>query len=179
MFASQRMRVGLFDDYLQGMNKIWGNVGWWIGAQGDSLSNYLKEHYRLAALLSGVAIAAYGFELFNLNLTIDEEIHAFASQDTMWIAQGRWGMFVLNRLLIPYPIIPFVPLFVALLSHVAAVLILLSPDAASYAVDSCPNQVDMTLPSWIVSMSQGSVVGLVSLAGLGIGHNPPHRAIGR
>ena len=101
MFASQRMRVGLFDDYLQGMNKIWGNVGWWIGSQGDSLSNYLKEHCRLAALLSGVAIAAYGFELFNLNLTIDEEIHAFASQDTMWIAQGRWGMFVLNRLLIP------------------------------------------------------------------------------
>ena len=107
------------------MNKIWGNVGWWIGSQGDSLSNYLKEHCRLAALLSGVAIAAYGFELFNLNLTIDEEIHAFASQDTMWIAQGRWGMFVLNRLLIPYPIIPFVPLFVALVSHVTAVLILL------------------------------------------------------
>ena len=97
----------------------------------------------------------------------------------MWITEGRWGMFVLNRLLIPYPIIPFVPLFVALVSHVTAVLILLSPDAASYAVDSCPNQVDMTLPSWIVSMSQGSVVGLVSLAGLGIGHNPPHRAIGR
>ena len=27
-------------------------------------------------------------------------------------------------------------------------------------------------------MSQGSVVGLVSLTGLDIGHNPPHRAVG-
>jgi len=27
-------------------------------------------------------------------------------------------------------------------------------------------------------MPQGSVVGLVSLTGLDIGHNPPHRAVG-
>jgi Glucosyl transferase GtrII len=126
MFVAQRMRVGrLFNHHLQVMNKIWCNFGRWIDSQGDSLSNYLKEHSRLVALLPGVAIAAYGFELFNLNLTIDEELHAFASQDTMWIAQGRWGMFLLNRLLIPYPIVPFVPLFVALVFHVAAVLILL------------------------------------------------------
>ncbi len=126
MFVSQRMRFGrLFNHHLQGMKKIWGNVGQWIGSQGAMLSDYLKEHGLLVALLSGVAIAAYGFELFNLNLTIDEELHGFAYHDTMWIAQGRWGMFLLNRLLIPYPTIPFVPLFVALVFHVAAVLILL------------------------------------------------------
>jgi len=126
MFVSQRMRFGrLFNHHLQGMKKIWSNVGRWIGSQGDLLSDYLKEHGLLVALLSGVAIAAYGFELFNLNLTIDEELHGFTSHDTMWIAQGRWGMFLLNRLLIPYPTIPFVPLFVALVFHVAAVLILL------------------------------------------------------
>jgi hypothetical protein len=85
----------------------------------------LREHSLLVALFSIVAIAAYGFELFNLNLTIDEELHAFWSQANAWIAQGRWGMFLLNRFLIPYPIVPFVPLFVALVFHVAAVLILL------------------------------------------------------
>lgn len=107
------------------MSKIWDEVAWWIGSQGDLARKYLREHSPLVALLAIVAIAAYGFELFNFNLTIDEEIHAFSSQANVWIAQGRWGMFLLNTLLIPYPIIPFVPLFVALVFHIAAVLILL------------------------------------------------------
>jgi hypothetical protein len=96
------------------MKKIWDDVAWWIGSQGDLARNYLSEHSLLVALLSAVAVAAHGFELFNFNLTIDEEIHAFSSQAYTWIAQGRWGMFLLNALLIPHPIIPFVPLFVAL-----------------------------------------------------------------
>jgi len=107
------------------MNNIWDQVAWRIGSQGDLARKYLREHSPLVAVLAIVAIAAYGFELFNLNLTIDEEIHAFWSQANVWIAQGRWGMFLLNTLLIPYPIIPFVPLFVALVFHIAAVLILL------------------------------------------------------
>jgi hypothetical protein len=107
------------------MNKIWDDVAWWVGSQGDLVRKYLREHSPLVALLAIVAIAAYGFELFNFNLTIDEEIHAFSSQAHTWIGQGRWGMFLLNTLLIPYPIIPFVPLFVALVFHIAAVLILL------------------------------------------------------
>jgi hypothetical protein len=107
------------------MNKIWDDVAWWIGSQGDFARKYLREHSPLVVLLAVVAVAAYGFELFNFNLTIDEEIHAFSSQAYTWIAQGRWGMLLLNTLLIPYPIIPFVPLFVALVFHIAAVLILL------------------------------------------------------
>src|SRR4029077_20204938 len=107
------------------MTKIWDDVAWWLGSQGDLGRRYLREHSALVALLAIVAIAAYGFELFNFNLTIDEELHAFSSQANRWIAEGRWGMFLLNTLLIPYPIIPFVPLFVALVFHIAAVLILL------------------------------------------------------
>jgi hypothetical protein len=51
----------------------------------------------------------YGYEIFNFNLTIDEEIHAGSSiQWREWIAQGRWGMAALNYYVVRYPIAPVV-----------------------------------------------------------------------
>jgi|SRR5208283_443359 len=91
----------------------------------SSVRIYFKDNALLVALLASIAISAYGFELFNLNLTIDEEVHAFSFPGYQWISQGRWGMFLLNKFLIPYTVIPFVPLFVALVFHVAAFLMLL------------------------------------------------------
>jgi MFS family permease len=90
-----------------------------------SLNAYFISNTNLIGLLSGILLAAYGFELFNLNLTIDEEIHAFHHQGDQWISQGRWGMYLLNKYLLPYTVIPFVPLFLALAFHLSAVLILL------------------------------------------------------
>ncbi|MBI5293986.1 MAG: glucosyltransferase domain-containing protein [Chloroflexi bacterium] len=91
-----------------------------------NLQAYLSENVVLIFALAAVALAAYGFELFNFNITIDEEAHATYSVPTLdWIRQGRWGMYLLTRYLIPYTIIPFVPLFVALLFHLAAILLLL------------------------------------------------------
>jgi len=96
------------------------------------IQHYLNQNLIVVTVLTSVVIAAYGFELFNLNLTIDEEVHAFSSQEYAWIAQGRWGMFLLNKFLLPQPVIPFVPLFVALLFHVLAIFLLLN----SWDVDS-------------------------------------------
>jgi hypothetical protein len=43
------------------------------------------------------------------------------------IPTGRWGMYLLNRLLFPYTmVIPFVPLFIGLVFHVGAILLMLS-----------------------------------------------------
>lgn len=98
-----------------------------------SLSQYVKENSVLLSALAFVALAAYGFELFNLNITIDEEIHATLLGPThAWIQQGRWGMFLLNKFIFPYTIIPFMPLFVALVFNIAALMLL----SISWGVES-------------------------------------------
>jgi hypothetical protein len=61
-----------------------------------------------------------------LNLTVDEELYAlFPGQRLLWLGEGRWGMYILNRLLFPYPVMPVAPLFIALVFHILAVLIIL------------------------------------------------------
>lgn len=107
---------------------------------------FLKENARLIFALAAIALAAYGFELFNFNLTIDEEVHsAIYGPLRAWVMQGRWGMYLLNKFVMPYTVIPFVPLFVALVFHIGAILLLLN--------------------SWKVqSQSQQLIVGAVSIA---------------
>jgi len=92
---------------------------------GGTCRRFIAENKLLLAALAAVTLSAYGFELFNMNLTIDEEVFVFSSTPPVWFIQGRWGMYLLNRFLLPYPVIPFVPLAVALVFHLAAVLLLL------------------------------------------------------
>jgi hypothetical protein len=104
----------------------------------SELQIYLKENAYLIFALAAIALAAYGFELFNFNLTIDEEIHAaIYGPVRAWVMQGRWGMYLLNDFLMPYTVIPFVPLFVALVFHIGAILLMLN----SWKVRSLPQQV--------------------------------------
>jgi hypothetical protein len=83
---------------------------------------YISKNSTLVFVLAIILLAGYGFELFNLNLTIDEEVHALSIRFDDWISQGRWGMYLLHRFLLPQPVIPFVPLFIALVFHLAAIL---------------------------------------------------------
>lgn len=77
-------------------------------------------------MLAGVAVAAYGFELVNFNLSFDEELHAaLTGAAGEWIAEGRWGMYALNALLLPYTVVPVVPLLTALVVQAAAILVVL------------------------------------------------------
>jgi hypothetical protein len=96
-------------------------------AHAVALRRYFKENAGFVVFLSLLALAAYGFELFNLNLTIDEEARAFRPDDGrfIYISHGRWGLFLLDKFLLPFPVIAFVPLFLALACHVGAVLIFL------------------------------------------------------
>lgn len=88
---------------------------------------YIKDNLQLICILVILAISAYGFELFNFNLTVDEEIHSTYSGPLLaWIEQGRWGIYLLNALVMPKTIIPFVPLFVTLLFQMGAILLLLN-----------------------------------------------------
>jgi hypothetical protein len=101
-----------------------------ISGQVDEIfmgvQSYIKKNTTLICALVILALCAYGFELFNFNLTIDEEIHATYSEPVFgWIEEGRWGMYLLNKFVIPYTVMPFVPLFIALVFHICAILLML------------------------------------------------------
>jgi hypothetical protein len=62
-----------------------------------------------------IGLLTYGFNLFNLNLSVDNEIAGFAENGaSAWLVQGRWGTYLLNRFLLPYPIIPVVPMAITI-----------------------------------------------------------------
>ncbi len=86
---------------------------------------YFKRNQSIILILLVIALATYGFELFNLNITIDEEFTSLGRSTSMWeISIGRWGKYLLADILFPLSTIPFVPLFVTLLFHLGAILII-------------------------------------------------------
>jgi hypothetical protein len=103
----------------------------------DPIDRSRALHLFLFSLLIGML--TYGFAIFSFTLTIDQEIAALAPNPALsWLAQGRWGTYLLNTLLFPHPIMPVLPttIFVAAL---AASYVLTSitwgwpPCAAHYA----------------------------------------------
>lgn len=102
----------------------------WFSEQSDifliNFHKYIKKNSVVLFGLGIIALITYGFELFNLNLTVDEEFHAFLEGPlSLWIGEGRWGMYLLNKFLLPYAIIPTVPLFIGLVFHLFAILLIL------------------------------------------------------
>ena len=90
------------------------------------IKDYLKDNLQIILITVVVALAAYGFELFNLNLTIDEELASMLSSAPIErLEKGRWGMYFLNQFMFPFTVIPFVPLFVALIFHIGAILLII------------------------------------------------------
>lgn len=64
-----------------------------------------------------ISVIAFGYELFNFSLTIDEELYAVktsTSQAVGWVQEGRWSMYLLSYLFPVNSIIPFVPMLITL-----------------------------------------------------------------
>ena len=92
----------------------------------ESSKAFLKNNSVTICMVALIALAAYGYELFNINLTIDEELAALRTEiNPGFIPSGRWGLFVLTKLLLPKQVIPFVPLALTLLFHLLSLLLLL------------------------------------------------------
>ncbi len=147
------------------------NYGLLLDTVIAGLQNFLKQNAYLIVTLSAIALFAYGFELFNFNITIDEEVYAATYGPTInWLLQGRWGMYLLNKFILPYTVIPFVPLFTALVFHIGAVLLILkSWDVQSKFEQIIIGAVSITFPlmAYIYAFSTinyGVGIGLFCIA---------------
>jgi len=87
---------------------------------------YLKDNSLLILFFFVLILAAYGFELFNVNLTIDEELAAVRTGvNPGFISSGRWGLLLLTKLFLTKQVIPFIPLVLTLCFQFAGILLLL------------------------------------------------------
>jgi hypothetical protein len=92
-------------------------------------NNDFSKQYRFLLELSALSFLAilffWGGELFNLVITVDEELHAYQrSPNIGWLEQGRWGTFIINKYLVPVTVIPTSPLALWVFLSTAAYLVL-------------------------------------------------------
>lgn len=130
-----------------------------------------KEKKELFIIFALIAISAYGFELFNLNLTIDEELYAVGVDSRInWIIEERWGMYLLQTFILPNPIVPFVPLGIALFFHILSIFLLLDVwEVKSYWWQILGGSLILTYPGWTYvyvfsSLSYGVGIGLFMMS---------------
>jgi hypothetical protein len=70
---------------------------------------------RLLGFCVLIGLLTYGFELFNVHLSIDNEITGFADLTArVWLTPGRWGTHLLNRFVLSHPVIPVVPMAITI-----------------------------------------------------------------
>ncbi len=80
------------------------------------LTKWVQDNRYLVIYSILIAVVAYGYELFNFTLSIDEEIAMFGNRE-MWINYikiGRWGTFLLNQLFFSYSLLPYLPFLIGI-----------------------------------------------------------------
>jgi hypothetical protein len=74
-----------------------------------SIYCYVKANRLLTIGIIGFAILAYGYEITNWSLTIDEEFSIHANRIQMfkgWIGDGRWGIALIKLVFPTYHVLP-------------------------------------------------------------------------
>lgn len=80
----------------------------------DKFSVFIKAHTALLIFLSLAGLIAYGYDFFSFSMRMDSENHAvYYGPQLAWISQGRWGAYLLNKLLLPDTVMPFIPTLIA------------------------------------------------------------------
>lgn len=142
-----------------------------ISENSPSAIRFLHSKKDLIIVFIIISIAAYGFELFNFNLTIDEELYAIGAMPPInWLREGRWGMYLLQVFLLPNPIVPFVPLGLALIFHILSILLLLDAwEVKSFWIQLLAGSLILAYPGWAYvyvfsSLNYGVGIGLFMAA---------------
>ena len=69
---------------------------------------YLRDCVFLFAIFS----LLYFFKLSAFTIAIDDEMAAVRDSADVWLLQGRWGVYVLERFIVTQQVVPFFPFFV-------------------------------------------------------------------
>lgn len=97
-----------------------------IGDASRRLVYYVQQNLLFLIIIGFVVLTAYGFEFFNFNLTIDEELTALRTGiNPGFITSGRWGLYLLTKLLLPRQTIPFIPIALTITFQFIGALIFL------------------------------------------------------
>lgn len=104
-------------DFLRKLKQVDQN---WSRITGfDQLIHAVVNNRNLLIYLFAIGLLAYGADIFNFSLNIDSENHAYEfGAKGGWVAQGRWGMYFLNVLLLPDSVMPFIPILMAVTGSV-------------------------------------------------------------
>lgn len=94
---------------------------------GGQLARFWRAWGGVFMFALALSVIAYGLALSSAIISIDEEIHLGLKGATLaWVAQDRWAMYLLNWLLLPNPVLPYLPLLVGLVANSAAATVLAS-----------------------------------------------------
>jgi hypothetical protein len=63
-------------------------------------------------ILLGIFTVFYYFKLSTFSISIDDEMAAIRDNANVWLLQGRWGVYLLERLFVNEQVVPFFPFFV-------------------------------------------------------------------
>src|SRR6185369_13921810 len=105
-----------------------------------SVSNYISSNSKIIVFAFAIGILAFGYELFNFTLSVDEETKTFANSGIAWVEQGRWSNYLLLKIFQPESLVPFIPTFFAIFFLVISSLLffeLIAGDNISKAVFFC------------------------------------------
>lgn len=92
------------------------------------IRKWVNENRHLIIYSVLVAVVAYGYELFNFSLSIDEEYTSFADRTT-WLSYlriGRWGTYLLNQLFFSHSLLPWFPFLIGIICLALSAVLLTS-----------------------------------------------------
>jgi hypothetical protein len=109
----------------------------------------------------------YFFELASFPFSLDEEWAAFRKDPSIWIAQGRWGAFLIEKYLLPQSAIPFVPQMIFGFACAASFLMImrmLGRDILALSLsDYASFVIFCAFPTWFFLVEFSSNIGAVGI----------------
>lgn len=75
------------------------------------MESFRGESFGLSefAILAGIVLALNLYSLSSFSLSIDDEYAAFRDRPDVWIGQGRWTVYLVERFVFSQPVMPYVP----------------------------------------------------------------------
>ena len=76
-------------------------------------------------VLIGMACLFWLFSLTQYSISIDDEYAIFRRDNSVWLGQGRWGIYLLTEFVLPQAVVPFLPNLILCITLSTSYLILL------------------------------------------------------